>query len=40
MLPDKFDIRKRFDQEYRTRRGIIETIISHPPNEENILLAA
>jgi IS66 C-terminal element/Transposase IS66 family len=28
-LPDRFDVNKRFDQEYRRKRGIVENIIEH-----------
>jgi IS66 C-terminal element/Transposase IS66 family len=29
LLPDRFDVNKRFDQEYRRKRGIVENIIEH-----------
>ena len=29
LLPDRFDVNKRFDQEYRRKLGIVETIIEH-----------
>lgn len=29
LLPDRFDVNKRFDQEYRQKKEIIETVIDH-----------
>ena len=36
LLPDRFNLEKRFDQEYLERRGIIEKIIYHQDNNINL----
>lgn len=33
LLPDRFNLQKRFDQEYMKNKGIIETIIYHQKDQ-------
>ena len=40
LLPDKYDVSKRYDLEYREREGIIETITIPIPKAEEIPKAA
>lgn len=40
LLPDKYDVSKRYDLEYREREGIIETIMIPMPTAEEIPRAA